>query len=267
MIPPVAILRQAILIISLLAVGCAGSEPETATITVFAAASLGPAFEQIADEFEAANPQLAVRLNLSGSQRLRTQLELGAGADVFASADTVQMDRAVEAGLVDGKPLLFASTEMAVIASIQRGANVTHLKDLGEPGVTVVLAHPAVPAGAYSRALLDKLAAAGPEFGPDFSRRVLSNVVSEETSVKNVEQKVVLGAVDAGIVYSPGAVTAVVSGSVRRLPIPEGYNVRASYPIAVLKDSRNLEWAREFVSFVVSAPGQEVLASHGFGGP
>lgn len=267
MIPPVAILRQAILIISLLAVGCAGSEPEAATITVFAAASLGPAFEQIADEFEAANPQLAVRLNLSGSQRLRTQLELGAGADVFASADTVQMDRAVEAGLVDGKPLLFASTEMAVIASIQRGANVAHLKDLGEPGVTVVLAHPAVPAGAYSRALLDKLAAAGPEFGRDFSRRVLSNVVSEETSVKNVEQKVVLGAVDAGIVYSPGAITALASGSMHRLPIPEGYNVRASYPIAVLKDSRNLEWAREFVSFVVSSAGQEVLASHGFGGP
>lgn len=260
----------------LLAVACAGDgragdAPETAVVTVFAAASLSGAFEQIADEFESGNPQVVVRLNLAGSQRLRAQLELGAEADVFASADTVQMDRAVAAGLVDGKPVMFASSEMAVIASTQRGANITQLKQLGEPGVTVVLAHAAVPAGAYSRTVLDKLSNAGPGFGrdfsPDFRRRVLSNVVSEETTVKNVEQKVVLGEVDAGIVYSPGAITAVAAGNARRIAIPEEYNVRASYPIAVLKDSRNPDWAQEFVDFVMSPTGREVLSRHGFGGP
>ncbi len=260
-----------ILMVPLLAVACSGNGEsnrtlETKSITVFAASSLGEAFQQIVDEFESKNPTVNVKLSIAGSQRLRTQLELGAAADVFASADTAQMDLAASSGLVEQVPVVFASNSMAVIASTEGDAGVTQLSRLGDQGVTVVLSHPAVPAGAYSRELLANLSNA-PELDSGFGRRVLDNVVSEEPNVKNVEQKVVLGEVDTGIVYATSALTAVATGRAREVPIPDGYNVRATYPAAVLAESSNREWAWLFVEFVRSDAGQRVLASHGFGPP
>ena len=238
---------------------------------MFAAASLAEVFAEIADEFEAHNPGVTVKLNFAGSQLLRSQLELGAAADVFAPADVVQMGMAmdgglVDGGLVDGEPVIFAKAPLAVIAAGKGSGRVHNLADLARPGTRLVLAHPGVPVGGYSRQLLDSLSVAG-GLGSDFSARVYQNVVSEEPNVRNVEQKVALGEADAGIVYRPLALAAAASGSVIIIPVPEAHNVVAGFPIAVLRGSKRQETAAGFVEFILSAPGQEILRSHGFDSP
>ena len=248
-----------------LVAGCGGGGGET-VITVFAAASLNDAFQDIAREFEAEHRGVEVRLNFAGSQRLRSQLEFGAAADVFASANELQMSLAENAGLLRGNSQTFASAPMAVIVSSNSG--IGSLNELAAPGVKLVLAHESVPAGQYSRRMLARLS--GTEFGlgGDFVERVLARVVSEETSVKFVEQKVVLGQADAGIVYRPGALTAVATGAARKLPLPpEASEVRADYPIAVLRESSSPEWAARFIEFVLAQRAQDILAGYGFGSP
>ena len=246
--------------------GCAEGENEKNAITVFAAASLTDAFREIASEFESNRPDVEVRLNFAGSQRLRSQLELGARADVFASADDDQMLLAQEAGLISGSVHHFASTSMTVIVTEQPG--IASLNQLANRGVKVVLAHGSVPAGVYARRLLRWLEANDIGLGEDYAARVLANVVSEETSVKVVEQKVVLGEADAGIVYRPGAITALYSGSVLELPLPPGAEeLRALYPIAALKDSASSELADEFIDFVLSREAKNILSSYGFDAP
>ncbi len=250
----------------LLFTGCSGKSNVDATITVFAAASLTDAFQEIADEFESNYPGVEVRLNFAGSQRLRSQLELGATADLFASADEQQMQLADDAGLLGDDVQYFASTAISVIVSEQSG--ISDLSQLGEQGTRVVLAHESVPAGAYSRQLLGRLSEGEIGLGEDYAERVMANVVSEEPSVKFVEQKVVLGEADAGIVYRPGLLSAQTSGSVMELPLPpEADTVRALYPIGTLSDSDSSEMASRFIGFLTSEDGRAILASYGFDAP
>ena len=235
-------------------------------MTVFAAASLTESFREIASDFESMHPGTEVKLNFAGSQRLRSQLELGATADVFASADQAQMSLAEDAGLLTGNSVIFAATSMAVIA--HSDSEVHELSDLATRGTKLVLAHESVPAGHYARQLIDHLSVT--RFGPDadFAEKVSDNVVSDETSVKFVEQKVVLGQAEAGIIYRPGALTATATGEVRELPLPPGArDVRALYPIAAIEGSDSPELAAKFIEFVLSGPAQQILAGYGFDAP
>ena len=264
--PHTAILALLISLALCLLIGCTGREHEKTTITVFAAASLTDAFREIASEFEAERSDVEVRFNFAGSQRLRSQLELGARADVFASADERQMQLAQKAGLIAGNANHFASASMAVIVTQESG--ITTLHELGNRDAKVVLAHESVPAGVYARQLLQLLSASETGLGEDYAARVLANVVSEETSVKVVEQKVVLGEADAGIVYLTGALTALSSPSVRELLLPPAAaELRALYPIAALKDSGSQELANEFIDFVLSQEARDILSSYGFDAP
>ena len=244
--------------------GCSNGAAKT--IVVFAAASLTDSFQEIASNFESENPGVEVKLNFAGSQRLRSQLELGADADIFASADQEQMALAKEAGLVGNNAPTFATSSMAAIAS--RNSGVETLADLANPGVKLVLAHESVPAGRYSRQLLQRLSTVDSGLGEGFAERVLSNLVSEETSVKFVEQKVVLGQADVGIIYRPGVLTATANDAARELSLPSvAEETRAHYPIAVLEISSERELARLFVDFVLSEPSQTILARYGFDPP
>jgi len=249
-----------------LIVACGGDGGET--LRVFAASSLTGAFNDIARAFEAENPEVEVELDFGGSQRLRSQLEFGAKADVFASADSIQMDLLVAADLVSGAPADFASNALVVIA-ITDGP-VKEISDLALPGVRVVLGQEAVPVGAYSRQLLENLskdAALG--LGLGFKYDVLENLVSGEPNVSFVFQKVALGEVDAGLVYETDMAAAVEMGirNVLFISIPVAANVNARYPIAVMEDASEPELALAFVRFVLSDAGQRLLDAHGFGSP
>ena len=253
-----------LLVALLLAAACGGDGG--ATLRVMAASSLTEAFKDVALAFEAENPGVMVSLDFGGSQRLRSQLEFGARADVFASADRVQMDQAVAAGLIQGAPVDFASNTLVVIAT-QEG-RLGRLADLAQPGVRLALAHAGVPVGSYSRQLLQNLAqdsALG--LGTRFDDDVLANLVSEEQNVRLVAQKVALGELDAGIVYQTDVPVARTAGEIRIIPIPSTANVSVRYPIAVLRDAPDAGLAQAFVRFVLSEAGQRHLKNRGFGSP
>jgi len=250
---------SALLRLALALLGLPGPPP--ATLTVFAAASLTEAFGELGTALERSHPGLTVQFNFAGSQQLASQLEQGAQADVFASADQRWMSYAKEKGLVEGETPVFARNRLVVIVPRTNPARLGALPDLARRGTKIVMAAEAVPAGKYSREALQKLAAA-PGFPAEYDRRVLANVVSQEENVKSVVAKVQLGEADAGLVYRSD-VTPSVSRYVRVLEIPDAYNVIASYPIAVVKGARNPEAARLFLDLVSSDAGQRVLQSQG----
>jgi molybdate transport system substrate-binding protein len=230
-------------------------------LTVYAAASLTDAFRELGRMLEQRHPGLTVMFNFAGSQQLALQLEQGAPADVFASADQRWMRHAADRGLVDGPARVFARNALAVIVPRANPARIERLEDLVRPGTKLVVAAETVPAGEYGREALRRLAGA-PGFPPGYDRRVLANVVSLEENVKAVVAKVQLGEADAGMVYRSD-VTSAVAPHVRLLEIPDPYNVVASYPIAVLAGARNTEAAHWFVELAASDAGQRVLTRHG----
>jgi molybdate transport system substrate-binding protein len=189
-------------------------------------------------------------------------MEQGAPADVFASADQRWMDYVKDKGLVEGETPVFVRNRLIVIVPRTNPARIGRLEDLVRRGTKVVLAAEQVPVGTYSRDVLRKLAAR-PDFPPDYDRRVLANVVSQEENVKSVVSKVQLGEADAGIVYRSD-VTPAAARYVDDLEIPEASNITAEYRIAVVKSARNAESAREFVALVRSSEGQRVLQAHRF---
>jgi len=234
------------------------AEPE---LTVFAAASLSGAFQEIGGMFERAHPGTRVSFNFAGSQQLATQLEQGATDDLFASADERWMTYAADKGLLAEPPRLFAHNRLVVIVPATNPARIGRLQDLAKRGVKLVIAAEAVPVGAYTRQALGKLAQA-PDFSTDFDRRVLANVVSQEENVKAVVTKVQLGEADAGVVYVSDA-TGSVARHLRAFPIPDAQNVVADYPIAVLNGAKAPKAAADFAELVLAPEGQEVLKRFG----
>ena len=239
--------------------GATASQPD-GEVVVLAATSLTEPFVDVARRIRDVYPHLSIVYSFAGSQALRTQLEQGAAADVFASANTIQMQHASERGLIEGAPKVFVRNTLSVIVPRANPGGVTSLADLAKQGLKLTLAGPQVPAGRYSREVLQ---AAQPDYGTDFAARVLANLVSEETSVKQVLVKVRLGEADAGIVYASD-VSENVLQDVSTVPIPDAYNRLASYPIAATQAARNPSGAAAFIRFVLSPPGQAILKAYGF---
>jgi len=227
-------------------------------VRVFAAVSLTEAFREVAAAFEKAHPGTKVELNLAGSQVLRTQIEQGAPADVFASADLAQADALRQAGML---PRYDVFARNALVLAVPAPApKVRRFADLAQRGIKIVVASPSAPAGLYTLQMLARVAGSG-LFGDDFRSRVQANIVSEETNVRLVLAKVAMGEADAGFVYETDVAT---SAAVTSLPIPEGYNATAEYPIGVVAKAANTPRARAFVDFVLGADGQALFQKHGF---
>lgn len=253
----------ALVLLALLAgTGCAGDRADEVTVTVFAAASLADAFGTLETAFEASHPEADVRLHLAGSQQLAQQLRLGAPADVFASADEDQMAAAVEAGRIAPEAPVDIARNRLVVAVAAGTPELETFADLAHPGLRLVLADEAVPAGRYARDAL-RSASSPVALGAGFERDVLHNVVSLEQNVRAVLTKVELGEADAGIVYATD-LQAADPVRVRRLAVPAPYDREVLYPIAVVLDAPHPEPAQSFVAFVRSAEGRQVLTRHGF---
>jgi molybdate transport system substrate-binding protein len=237
------------------------SAPAARTLTVFAAASLTQAFGEFGKAFEAANPGVSVKFNFAGSQTLQGQIAQGAPADVFASASGTYMDAAVTGGFVDkAAAQVFLTNILVVILPPNNPASVQSLADLAKPGLKVVLADATVPAGKYARQILDSMSK-DPTYGTEFGAKVLANVLSNETDIKQVVAKVQLGEADAGIVYVSDSIAAP---TLKTIEIPANLNVVAKYPIAPLLKSANPDLAAQFVAEVLSADGQATLKKWGF---
>ncbi len=235
--------------------------PAHVTLNVFAAASLTGSFTEIGTAFQQQHSNVTVKFNFNGSQILEQQIANGAPADVFASADQTNMQKASDAGLVN-TPQVFVKNRLVVIIPTSNPGNINSLKDLSKKGLKIVIGANAVPAGKYSRQALANLSQS-PDYGSSFANEVLANVVSEEQNVKAVVQKVQLGEADAGFVYVTD-VTSAVADKVKTIDIPDPYNVIAQYPIAVIKSSPHPSDAQSFVDFVLSPNGQAILKKYNF---
>ncbi|MFN8381549.1 MAG: molybdate ABC transporter substrate-binding protein [Anaerolineales bacterium] len=235
------------------------STPKPRTLTVFAAASLTDAFTEIGAAFDAVNPGVTTTFNFAGSQALRTQIEEGAPADVFASASGKEMDTLVTGTFVAADVAqVFLTNKLVVILPADNPAALEKLEDLATPGIKIVLAAEEVPVGKYARQALDLMDAS---FGAGYKDKVLTNVVSNEDNVKQVVSKVQLGEADAGIVYVSDAVAVP---ELKSIEISTDLNVIAKYPIAPLAKSENADLAAKFIEYVLSAEGQAILAKWGF---
>jgi molybdate transport system substrate-binding protein len=237
-----------------------GATPAGGEVLVFAAASLREACTELQRPFEQTHPGVRLRFNFAGSQELRTQLEQGAAADVFISADRRQMEGAARAGLVGPERLLVSNSPVLIVPR-SNPSGLTRFVDL--PNVKrLVIGTQEVPIGRYTLEVLDKANAA---FGTDFRARVEAKVVSRELNVKQVLAKVVLGEADAGLVYASDAASA--GAQVQVVPIPPEFNVVAHYPMAALLRAPHPRLAEEYLQFLASPPAQAVFARYGFGPP
>ena len=236
--------------------GCTrcGGEPDT--LQVFAASSLTESFDELERAFEAEVPGTDVSLSFAGSQVLRLQIEQGAEADVFASANPRHMQALVDAGHVEASQI-FARNELVVIVPLDNPAEIESFSDLPR-AERLVLGTEDVPVGSYARAALER---AGDALGRQFEQQVRDAVVSEETNVRLVRAKVELGEADAAIVYRTDA---AASDRVRMLEVPDAYDVTAEYPIGVVSGTRQPQLARRWIDFVLSERGQAILQRHGF---
>lgn len=220
-------------------------------LTVFAAASLTDAFEELEASFEAEHPDLDVVFNFASSSTLATQMVEGAPVDVFASANDTQMTVVTDAGLADG-PAEFTTNVLEIVVEAGNPLGIEDLEDLARDDVVLVLAASEVPAGQFAAEMLE---AEGIEVTPS----------SLEVDVRATLSKVELGEADAAIVYRSDVVTA--DDTVEGVTIPDERNVIASYPIVTLSDAPNPDAAAAFVAFVNGPEGQAALETAGFTAP
>lgn len=221
------------------------------TLTVFAAASLTTTFEELERTFEADHPDVDVRLSFGGSSDLVAQITEGAEADLFASADTRNMDQLVDAGLAAGDPSEFATNTLTIAVPPGNPGGVQDLSALADEDLDVVVCAPEVPCG---NAALEVARAAGVTLAPD----------SEEQSVTDVLGKIEAGEGDAGLVYVTDVTAA--GDEVEGIAFPEAAEVVNHYPIVVVEGARRADLAREWVDLVLG-DGQAVLGAAGFGPP
>ena len=237
-----------------------GGKKGGGTLTILAASSLIDAFGELGKTFERWNEGVTVKQSFESSSTLLTQIQQGAPADVFASAATEEMDTAVEDGLVAGKPQVFVKNREVIMVPKDNPADVTEFRDVANPGVKLALAQKDVPAADYALQILGK---ANAQYGPDFKKDVLANVVSREADVRASVNRVVVGDADATFGYASDY-TVDIRDRVEVVSIPPDLNIIATYPIATLDGAEDPGLAKKWVELVTSKEGQRVLKKWNF---
>ena len=231
-----------------------------AHLTVLAAASLTTALAAATHAYAASHPGASFTVATGASSALRVQIEQGAPADVFLSADTVNAQTLVGEGLADGAAVPFAGNVLTVVVPLANPAGVATPADLARPGLRIIAAGSQVPITKYAQQVVWNLARQ-PGYPADFAARYAANVVSHEDDVTAVLAKIELDEGDAAIVY---VTDAKASSKVLTIPIPAAANVPATYAGAVVKGSAHATAAAGFLSWLAGPEGQAILAHFGF---
>jgi molybdate transport system substrate-binding protein len=232
-------------------------------LTVYAAASLADALDDVAAEYETLNPGLTLTISTDSSVALETKIEQGAGADVFLSADTANPQKLITGGFAADPVLIFATNQLAIIVPTDNPAGIESAADLARTGIKVIAAGDAVPITKYAKQLVDNLAKTS-GYPADFAKKYAANIVSKEENVAAVVGKVALGEGDAAIVY---ATDAAGSNAVTSIDVPDAANVLATYGAVVIKTSKHEAEARAFLEWLHGPAGQALLDNLGFGPP
>jgi molybdate transport system substrate-binding protein len=233
---------------------------EAAELTIFAAASLKNVLAEAETAYEAVNPGTDLTVSTDSSAALETQIEQGAPADVFLSADTTNPQKLVDGGLASGEAVPFAGNKLTVIVPTDNPAGIQSPADLAKDGVRIIAAGDEVPITKYATQLVEDLAAEA-DYPADFQAAYAANIASKEDNVGQVVAKIELGEGDAGIVY---VTDANASDEVSAIDVPEDANVPATYACVVVGASPNQEAAAAFLDWLAGSDGQAVLSSFGF---
>ena len=261
-------LLASVLLCVMAACSSAGASPsasaaraaEAVGLTIYGAASLKGALQEAAAAYETADPGTTVTLSTGSSAALEIQIEQGAPADVFLSADTTNPKKLVDAGLADGAAITFAGNKLTIIVPTANPAGIATPADLAKSGVKVIAAGDEVPVTKYAAQLVDNLAKeAG--YPADFAAKYTANIASKEEDVKSVVAKIEIGEGDAGIVYVTDAKT---STRVTTVDVPDAVNDPATYAGVVVKTSRNVAAAKAFLDWFAGPDGQAILSTFGF---
>jgi molybdate transport system substrate-binding protein len=260
-------IRLSVLLFFLAACSNAGASRSSAApsaapaeLTIYGAASLKGVLEAAKAAYETAHPGTTVTLSTDSSSALETQIEQGAPADVFLSADTTNPQKLVDAGLADGAAVTFAGNVLTIIVPTANPVGIATPADLAKSGVKVIAAGDEVPITRYAMRVVDNLAAeAG--YPADFAAMYTANIASKEDNVKAVVAKIELGEGDAGIVYVTDARAAT---KVTTVDVPDAASVPATYAGVVVKASRNAAAAKAFLDWFAGPEGQAILSTFGF---
>lgn len=247
---------------ALLLVASLGFAEETRELTVFTAASLTGAFGEIGQAYMN-ETNISVAFNFDGSQALRTQIENGAYADIFASANKKQMNAVKADGLMNNSSvIIFTNNKLSLIVPKSNPGKISDLADLAKPGLKIVIGTKDVPVGDYAMQIISKLANDS-TYGEGYKEKVLANIISQETNVNYVVTKVALGEADVGFAYISD-VTEDLASKIDKVEIPDEYNIIAEYPIGILEDSKYTSESRKFIELVTSSEGKAILEKYGF---
>ena len=250
------------LIAALVLASSAGFAEEPKELAVFAAASLTGAFGEIGRLYTN-QTNIVVAFNFDGSQNLRTQIENGAYADVFASANAKQMNALKQIQLMnDSSIIVFTENKLSLIVPKDNPAKISSLADLAKPGLKIVMGTKDVPVGDYALQIINRLGNDS-AYGPDYKTKVMANIISQETTVNYVVTKVALGEADVGFAYVSD-VTKDLASKVDPVDIPDEYNVIAKYPLGIVKESLYPAHSQDFINLVKADQGKAILEKYGF---
>ena len=238
--------------------GPASAQP--AALTIYGAASLKGVLDKVKTVYETANSGTTLAISTDSSSALETQIEQGAPADVFLSADTTNPKELVDKGLAEGAAVAFAGNKLTIIVPAANPAGIKTPADLARSGVKVIAAGDAVPITKYATQLVANLAKET-AYPVNFVAAYAANIVSREDNVNAVVAKIELGEGDAGIVY---VTDAAASTKVTTIAVPDGANVPAGYAGVVVKASRNAAAATAFLTWLAGPDGQAILRTFGF---
>jgi molybdate transport system substrate-binding protein len=237
-----------------------GPSVTPAALTIFGASSLKGALADVKTAYEAANPGTTLTVSTDSSAALETQIEQGAPADVFLSADASNPKKLADGGFASGDPVAFAGNKLTIIVPKGNPAGITSPKDLAKPGLKIIAAGDEVPITKYATQLVKNLSGlAG--YPANLQTAYAANIASKEDNVKAVVSKIELGEGDAGIVYMTDA---AASDKVDTVDVPDEANVPATYDGVVVKASANQDAATAFLNWLAGPDGQAILAKFGF---
>lgn len=251
-----------VVVMALAACATPGASPSVGRVelTIYGAASLSRVLADAETAYQAAHPGVTITIATDSSAALRTQIEQGAPADVFLSADTSNPQALADAELTKGGLVAFAGNRLTIVVPSGNPAGIKTPADLARAGLRIVAAGDAVPITKYATQVVANLAKLT-GYPAGFAASYAANVVSREDNVKAVVAKIEIGEGDAGIVY---VTDAAGSSKVATVPIPDAANVGATYAGVVLRSSSHLTQAQAFLDWLAGPGGQAIMAAHGF---
>ena len=247
-----------LLIISLILISACINTNEK-TIQIYAASSLTQVLNELVHEYNKFNNEFDISVSYAGSSTLRQQIQFGAKADIFISADEIQFEKLTNAKLIHASYYNLAQNKLAVITN---NKNINNLSQLLTNDIKIAVGMNETPIGMYTNKLLDKLDLSN-DYPPNYSELFNANVVSKERNVKVVASKIILKEIDAAVVYQTDYFS-IKDDKIYKIPLSNDLNIETSINGGIIQDSLNKKPAKDFLEYISSPESNSVWLKFNF---